>query len=65
MQLISPISSFKTSPSIGANLFYLKFSSLRIRKLNIQDKGGHAFNIKLLAYPKAPRLVSFKLKFYF
>ena len=32
MQLISPINLFKTSPFIGANLFYLKFSSLKIYK---------------------------------
>jgi hypothetical protein len=30
IQLISPISSSKNSPSIGASLFYLELSSLRI-----------------------------------
>jgi len=34
IQLISPISSFKNSPSIGASSFYLELSSLRMRRLS-------------------------------
>jgi len=34
MQLISPISLSKTFPSIGAKLFYLGSSSLRIYRLS-------------------------------
>jgi len=51
MQLISPISLFRISPSIGASLFYLELSSLRIYRLSYLDRGGHISGTKPLAYP--------------
>jgi len=38
VQLISPIGLFRVSPSIGATLFCLELSSLRIRGLSCSVK---------------------------